>query len=200
MIGKDIYTIDNVIPTYKQNQLEDLFISSKLSWMFFQDCVTADSDIDKSGNKPYTPGIGIYIASKEPYYLNESLLDETKIIPQSACKAIEKECVEIFNTRAFMHFPLRDDLKMEYDNPHIDARYPHLVCLYYLNDSDGDTFIFDKTINDTPKTNSNTKFEIIKRITPKKGRAILFDGNRYHSSSGPTKGVRCILNFNVLIK
>jgi hypothetical protein len=72
--------------------------------------------------------------------------------------------------------------------------------LYYLNDSDGDTFIFDKTLKDTPKVTSDTKYEIIKRITPKKGRAILFDGNKYHSSSGPTKGVRCILNFNLLIK
>ena len=200
MIGKDIYTIDNLIPEYKQNQLEDLFISSKLSWMFFQDCVTADWDIDKSGSKPYTPGIGIYIACKEPYYLNKDLLNETKIIPETACKVIEKQIIQIANARAFMHFPLRDELKMEYDNPHVDAKYPHLVCLYYLNDSDGDTFIFDKTLQDTPYTNPKTKFEIVKRITPKKGRAILFDGSRYHSSSGPTKGVRCILNFNLLIK
>ena len=200
MIGNDIYTIDNIIPLHRQNELENLFISSKLSWMFFQDCVTADSAIDKSGNKPYTPGIGIYIACKEPHYLNESLLKQTKIIPESACKAIEKELVEICNARGFMHFPLRDEIRMEYDNPHVDAKYPHLVCLYYLNDSDGDTFIFDKTLKDTPKITSDTKYEIIKRVTPKKGRAILFDGNRYHSSSGPTKGVRCILNFNLIIK
>jgi hypothetical protein len=41
--------------------------------------------------------------------------------------------------------------------------------------------------------------EIIKRVSPKKGRVVLFNGNRYHSSSGPTKDVRVIINFNVKI-
>jgi hypothetical protein len=200
MIGKDIYTIDNLISTYKQNQLEDLFISNKLPWMFFKDCVTSDDDIKKFGKEKRTPGIGCYIKCKSPEFLDERLLNETKIIPETACKAIEKECIEILNARSFMHFPLRDEFIHEYDNPHVDAQFEHLVCLYYINDSDGDTFIFDKTSNDTPITYPDTKFEIIKRITPKKGRAILFNGNRYHSSSCPTNGVRCILNFNVLIK
>ena len=51
MIGKDIYTIDNLLSTYKQNELEDLFISNKLPWMFFKDCVTSDDDIKKSYKK-----------------------------------------------------------------------------------------------------------------------------------------------------
>ena len=200
MIGKDIYTIDNLLSTYKQNQLEDLFISNKLPWTFFKDCVTSDDYIKKYGKDKLTPGIGCYIKAKSPEYLNESLFNETKIIPETACRAIETECIDILNVRSFMHFPLRDEFIHEYDNPHVDVKFEHLVVLYYVNDSDGDTFIFDKTLNDTPTIKPNTKFEVIKRITPKKGRAIIFDGNRYHSSSCPTIGVRCILNFNVIIK
>jgi hypothetical protein len=198
MIGKDIYTIDNLVSVYTQNQLEDLFISNKLPWMFFKDCVTSDEDVKKFQNRKRTPGIGCYIKCKSPEFLDERLLDEVKIIPETACKAIEKECIEILNARSFIHFPLRDEFRHEYDNPHVDAQFEHLVVLYYVNDSDGDTFIFDKTSEEISIPDPNMK--IIKRITPKKGRAILFNGNRYHSSSCPTKGVRCILNFNVNIK
>ena len=96
-----------------------------------------------------------------------------------------------------------DQLRKEYDNIHIDIPFSHLVVLYYVNDTDGDTFIFDKfadldnlkspTINESEST-------IIKRVSPKKGRALLFDGRRYHSSSGPTKDIRCIINFDIAIK
>ena len=182
----DIIVIDNVIPSYKQNQIEDLFISSRLPWIFFKDIAISDSEIKRLGITKLTPGIGCYIKQDNPKYVNEFLLKETSIIPQSACKEINKECKEIFNGRAFMHFPLVSELRTEHDNIHVDVKYPHLVCLYYINDSDGDTFLFDKTSKDTPTILKTTKLEVIKTITPKKGRVVLFNGNRYHSSSGPT--------------
>jgi hypothetical protein len=195
----DIIVIDNVIPTYKQNQIEDLFISNRLPWMFFKDIAISDPEIKRLGITKLTPGIGCYVKQDNPKYVNEFLLKETSIIPQSACKKIDKECNEIFNGRAFMHFPLASELRTEHDNIHVDVKYPHLVCLYYVNDSDGDTFIFDKTSKDTPLLLKTTKLEVIKKVTPKKGRVVLFNGNRYHSSSGPTKAVRCIINFNISI-
>jgi hypothetical protein len=38
-----------------------------------------------------------------------------------------------------------------------------------------------------------------KRVTPKRGRAVLFDGSRYHCSSQPTIGYRTIINFDLTI-
>ena len=42
------------------------------------------------------------------------------------------------------------------------------------------------------------KFTILKKIKPQKNRAVIFNGNRFHSSSSPSKGPRCIVNINVL--
>ena len=195
----DIIVIDDVIPTYKQNQIEDLFVSSRLPWIFFKDIAISDSEIKRLGITKLTPGIGCYIKQDNPAYVNEFLLKETSTIPQSACRKIGKECKDIFNGRSFMHFPLASELRTEHDNIHVDVKYEHLVCLYYVNDSDGDTFIFDKTSKDTPFLLKSTKLEVVQKVTPKKGRVVLFNGNRYHSSSGPTKGIRCILNFNISI-
>lgn len=65
---------------------------------------------------------------------------------------------------------------------------PHLACLYYVNDTDGDTIFFNQD-----------KTTIIKKVAPKKGRVVIFDGSICHSSSTPTKNVRSVINFNFSI-
>jgi len=65
---------------------------------------------------------------------------------------------------------------------HTDLDYPHLVCLYYVNDSDGDTIFFDDNDNE------------IKRISPKEGRIALFNGNIKHCGSKPSTFPRSVIN------
>ena len=77
--------------------------------------------------------------------------------------------------------------------PHIDMNIPHMVLLYYVNDSDGNTIIF----NEKYCYEEITTLTVDKVITPKAGSAIIFDGLTYHSSSSPknTKE-RIVLNIN----
>ena len=84
---------------------------------------------------------------------------------------------------------------------HIDQSTPHTVLLYYINDSDGDTILYKERANpltylagDYPK-----EFNVDVRVTPKKGRAIIFDGLQFHSASSPKNFLkRQIININVL--
>ena len=63
------------------------------------------------------------------------------------------------------------------------------TLLYYVNDSDGDTFIF----NEKPPAENLT---IKHRVSPKKGRAILFDSNYLHAGQPPRMAdERCVINF-----
>lgn len=74
--------------------------------------------------------------------------------------------------------------------PHID--YPgeeHYTALYYLNDSDGDTYVYKQVDGEHPKEN----FFIKKRIKPEKGKFAVFNGKYYHSSSSPTKNNRRVV-------
>lgn len=57
-----------------------------------------------------------------------------------------------------------------------------LSLLYYVNDSDGDTFIFNEKIKNGVIPSVLT---LNKRITPKKNRLVVFDSSRYHASSNP---------------
>jgi hypothetical protein len=79
--------------------------------------------------------------------------------------------------------------------PHVDIAIPHMVLLYYVNDSDGDTIIFDQKHSSgyVPTLTVNRK------VSPKAGAAILFDGLTYHSSASPEHAEeRIVLNINFI--
>ena len=65
---------------------------------------------------------------------------------------------------------------------HIDSTNSYTSMIYYINDSDGDTFI--------------NKVDT-QRITPKANTAVVFPSNLLHASSNPTKGRRMVLNYMV---
>ena len=70
-----------------------------------------------------------------------------------------------------------------YNVVHTDGKTANLVSvIYYCNDSDGDTFLFNEFYNPEKVT---TELTVAKRITPKKNRVVVFDSMRYHASSNP---------------
>ena len=72
-----------------------------------------------------------------------------------------------------------------FNSIHRDYHLEHSNLIYYVNDSDGDTFLFDENI-------------IIKTVSPRKGRILLFDGKYEHASSNPIKSkYRSIININL---
>ena len=82
-----------------------------------------------------------------------------------------------------------------YHLPHIDKDTPHKVFLYYVNDSDGDTIMFDKFFD--PNKESMKNMSISDRVSPEMGKAIFFDGYQYHASSSPiTNDFRCVINID----
>ena len=93
---------------------------------------------------------------------------------------------EILEARAFKQPPsVNPGANMEW--AHQDLNIPHWVCLYYVNDSDGDTILFE----DDKKT-------VIQQVTPKKGRIVFFDGNIYHTSSKPKNNIRSVINIDFI--
>ena len=89
----------------------------------------------------------------------------------------------VLQARSFLQTP--NNTTRKYNNKHVDTTIPHVVVLYYVNDSDGDTHLFNGV-------------DIIKTVTPKKNRVVIFDGSIYHSSGSPTTNKRCVINFNII--
>jgi hypothetical protein len=80
-----------------------------------------------------------------------------------------------------------------YTTPHYDERSGYSM-IYYINDSDGDTYLFNEFI--TESNNIPKNLTVAKRISPRKNRVVIFESNRYHASSNPTcSKIRSIINF-----
>ena len=86
---------------------------------------------------------------------------------------------------------------------HIDREEEHLSLVYYINDSDGDTSFFELkdtyNIDDWEDALRNKDFDCFKKIqtsSPKKGRAVIFDGKTPHRSTYPSSIDRYVVNMN----
>jgi len=77
----------------------------------------------------------------------------------------------------------------DYTTPHVDSPTDHMVLIYYVNDSDGDTMIFQ----------DHKKELVLKKINHKKGRFVLFNGSLFHAAGiNKVSDVRININFNIL--
>ena len=109
-----------------------------------------------------------------------------------ACQHLKMPQTEVIQGRSFLQFPLKNIDTSVVDTPHIDLDEgeEHIVVLYYVVSADGDTVIYNE------RTKSNTYTEK-QRVTPKQGRVVIFEGGQYHTAEQPTKGTRCIVNYNI---
>lgn len=113
-------------------------------------------------------------------------LENFGLIPQLVCSNFNWALQDIIVARLYLILPYNS--KLDHYAPHVDFPFDHTVVLYYLNDADGDTVFFDKQGN------------ITQRVSPKKGRIIVFDGNLYHGGGVPKAGPRSVVNFDILTK
>ena len=94
----------------------------------------------------------------------------------------------------------------EYQDPHLDAKVNHLIVIIYLNNSHGNTVIFDKVFDPITKiTQYNVEdivnhFDILAEIPPKEGKIVCFSGKYFHTIRSPLPGEhRSICIFNLLL-
>jgi hypothetical protein len=105
-----------------------------------------------------------------------------------ACEKAGLEMNGLLRIRLGM-FP-RTLIDVPHHNPHVDLYEPHVVGLYHVDDSDGDTVIFQETFEDLTLEQSVRhanlgRFTEAARVSPKKGRMAFFDGKHYHASMHP---------------
>ena len=122
------------------------------------------------------------------------------MIIENTANKLDINKYEVNKSRSFLQLPLQESFTgTDIDSPHVDLQTPHLVFLYYVLDSDGDTVIYKN------KTDGSTRpffdeLEVLQKITPKQGSVVVFDGLHWHTAEQPRKNVRCIINNDIIIK
>ncbi len=169
---------DKVLPNSMSNLMESIVISEKFPWNFLMDSAEGNS---VNSHKTYSFFHTVLRDSQpqSPYF---------DVFNLGAIQIMEKFDINISQKRPFR---IRLALQTAYgipvvNTPHIDAPFPHQVIVYYFNDSEGNTFLYNE---------DNT---IFKEVAPKRNRAIYFDGLILHSSSKPVNNAaRVIMNIDI---
>ena len=103
---------------------------------------------------------------------------------------------DLARSRAILQVP--NVARPEMYVPHIDfdSRYIMSV-IYYACDSDGDTVLFEESGFDVSmEDRGEHSFKEVDRVSPKKGRLVIFPSDEYHCGSPPSKSNRMLVNFN----
>ena len=189
--------IDNFLPNIYANILEEM-VKSEVAWNCLQNKTGVTEENSKNLKYYKTPGADY---SGLQYGFTHSALDKLgnrsiffeKILPMLYFVE-EKANIEVKEiSRIRLGLSVSTGKEVQH-YPHVDEYEPHYVLLYYVNDSDGDTFM----LNEMYQEGVNPKdFTVKERVTPKKNRAVIFDGLRYHHSSNPVNNsLRFVVNIN----
>jgi len=194
----DVLIIDDIIPKDYQNKLLYFLTETNFAWIFHKNLIAKDEQFKDNENNPLGFTHNLYDNEKPvspdfnffyPLVLSiTSKLDDYK---------------KLIRIRANLTLPNKIS-KLKWHMPHTDSYFDHLVAIYYVNDSDGDTFVFNETNDnysngqdDIARINKGD-FTVKKQITPKQGRVAIFSGKNYHTSSWAKESkFRCLLNINL---
>lgn len=182
--------IDDIFPEQFQNYVENLFLSDNFPWYFSS--MTADSekcawDKNTKDSIQFCHVLVRDAQSNSPLWANLHTMAQWIILKENLkIESIARVKVNLTlpdkNHTTGIHLPAHTDTL---------PGATGLTGIYYVNDSDGDTLFFKN------QENPNDELEEIARVSPKKGRLVLFDCNTLHAGCLPDKAIkRCVLNLN----
>jgi hypothetical protein len=198
-----IKIIDDALPQHAQDFTEKYCLSEYVEWRYVHDISGVHSaDIQ---DKNYVASAGFVHAvysehvPESPTKVMSRLWHEGLYVEKMIdhlCNSFGVHYERVVRAKLNLTMPVPGYTKDSYCGPHTDFDDPHLVLLYYINDSDGDTIFFEK-----PDDPFKDQLKIAHRVTPKKGRCVLFDGSIYHTQAHPINTrVRLNLNVNIVEK
>ena len=197
ILDKEIYVIDNFINVKYQKDIKNILIGDyqykeeNFPWYYTSD-ITSGDDYNGSQNRAALGHDYVIIDDEYDTTGERVSIFHYLFLPmlQNVCREMKIKNINVLQGRSFLQFPL--NLKdMTIDTPHIDLdNRKHLVVLYYVCDSDGDTVIYNER-------RESQSYTVKQRVTPKQGRVVLFDGSLYHTAEQPLNNIRCVVNYNL---
>ena len=178
--------LDDIIPLDVQDSILGFVSKVEFPWYFTANTLACDVYEDDT------------FKFSHPIYWNSRKFDHFNIFfPVLVHVARHLNLLEFSLDRFYAHL-ITTKGKPHTHPPHVDVEEgKYLSILYYIHDTDGDTVFYNNFFTgDRP-----TQFEEIRRVQPKKGRVVIFNSTRYHSSSSPVNNdIRVLLNATILLK
>ena len=183
--------IDNVLAEKNAEHLEGLLTRSRLQWSYMPSTALGINveETDQHNKNIVDHGQWTYNIFEEDRVVDDTIFNAVLPILYNVMEREGLEFEQLFRVRLNCLTIDRAFKDTEYNQPHQDV--PMDGCktiVYYVNDSDGDTVVFDGD-------------EIVERCSPKRNRACIIDSNKFHASCNPSeRSVRYVISFLLPIK
>jgi hypothetical protein len=194
-MAPNIVELDDVIPKLYQDQVEAELTSEQMIWHFRLEPGRTVSALGKSGTEASYSGFTNTVFHHEHMPGPPSPLTAL-LLPMlfTFCEKAGRPFTRLLRIRLGLYPRIMIDAA---HHPHVDFYFPHYNALYYVNDADGDTVLFNESFDDVPQPLLATylredRFTVAKRVTPKKGKMIGFEGKQYHASMHPMQSTHRI--------
>ena len=199
-LDKDVTVIDDFIDEDYQEEIKNILVGTRpflyedeqipFDWYFIDDVTDAFAERHQKRSAL------VHEYARPEWGEDEDDEFNNLFVPllSEVCRKMNFENLNIIQGRSFLQFPLHLKDKTP-DTPHVDIENKeHLVALYYVCDSDGDTIIYNERKDQGLEAKSYT---IKEKITPKQGRMVIFDGTLYHTAEQPQNNIRCVVNYDL---
>jgi hypothetical protein len=194
---KDWFVVDDILTEEEQNQL-GLYLTSTHFPYYLSNFLTVTKEVHDKFK--HLPNIKDHIQMVHQFYKKDEVTNDTipctddehlewiNLLLRKMATYLKQDRLNIIRVKANLQKQVTDNKKEYHNTPHIDEpSVKHWVCIYYVNDSDGDTLFFD----------NEKDCNITDIISPKKGRFLFFKGNKLHTGKHPMNTyIRLVLNMD----
>lgn len=205
---EEILILENLLPAQLEDDIVERvcsnpnfpwFMIQKISHNYFYEDNSTPQYIDPN----ITDDVGFYHSAAEFGQINSAHYDFFKTVLYFLADKIGIQIKDIIRIRLRYTHQVNNHNQSKYAAPHVDfeeIKDDYKTFIYYVNDSDGDTYLFNKIFDGNKETYDpvmKESLETILQYTPKKGHAIYFNGHRYHSGNYPIlSSSRIMINFD----
>lgn len=190
--------IDDFLDDATFRTLQDFVLGMDFPWFYIPTVSLPPGDVYINDNNAketfgYNHTVYDYETNRESF-----VFKSMPIILETFEKKLNTKIEKILRIRLGLKNPKLGFLDSNYNLPHIDYMFPHSTLIFYINDSDGDTRIFDQTYLEN--TDEPSEFTVKARVTPKANRLLyLRNGFDYHTAANPIiTDRRVVININLL--
>lgn len=186
--------IDDLATTTLANEIENT-LKENNHWYYSQHSTDPNAEQDKNDKniKPTGQFVSTFYSKDYGMSQNQQLYSYSHMLLHFLHAKTGLKFGEPNRIKANFTYP-NGSTPEQYTLPHVDyTERKFLSMVYYVNESDGDTVIFDKTC-----MQGANGMKVLARVPPKKGSAVIFPSYRFHASSNPINySTRLIINFCV---
>lgn len=197
----NVQVIDDFMEEEQFKKLQNILVGHSFPWFYTEYVSLAPTEGQKIKDPlaMETPGYShiFYDGETDRSSLTIDLLED---FFKTLTRRLGYTGKHLIRARASIKNPKPGFTEENYNLPHVDYYFPHDTIVFYINDCDGDTRMFNEFFTPVPGTMGigSETFTTQQRIPPKANRLLLFDGLQYHTASNPiNSNHRIIININL---